>query len=512
VRINRRDLFKTALAAAVTAADAKTTLAAALTVADAAPVRGYLKPVRAHLEKRIECGTDVYGAEKTPMWMASLDTKTGRYPDAPFARIGQRVYREIASPMGSTIYWDQPELVAACAMTGLTGDPGFKKAVDDYVKSFLERGIDENGLFEWGNHRYYDAYTDKVVRFGGGPHEIRPLTPAWEIFWAIAPEATEREIRQSGIRHLFDPAAGGFDRHDDGKKGCAFLEAGGVLVESLCWLARKTDDPSLVETALRIARFSFENRDRGTGLLENNPTVTRWDKKVCTTEVGLWSGSLLRAADTSGKAEFSQMADEAMAAYLRYGYDPKAREYYGQVQVKDGAPHIAKPKSGDLSGNYRYKHDGSKKGDDDFPAYHSEMWNALFPWHDYPMVFAETCVDLYRRTKAPHYREAVDRWVGVVKQHPAPTTALDGLGAYAELFGRAIQFLTDAGATFDNPEYTAQARKLADASIDTLFAHGMFRSHASEDRCDAVDGVGYLLLALIYLETGKKPDYLGLGL
>jgi hypothetical protein len=40
----------------------------------------------------------------------------------------------------------------------------------------------------------------------------------------------------------------------------------------------------------------------------------------------------------------------------------------------------------------------------------------------------------------------------------------------------------------------------------------MFRSHASEDRYDAVDGVGYLLLALIYLETGKKPDYLGFGM
>ena len=39
----------------------------------------------------------------------------------------------------------------------------------------------------------------------------------------------------------------------------------------------------------------------------------------------------------------------------------------------------------------------------------------------------------------------------------------------------------------------------------------MFRSHAGEDRYDAVDGVGYLLLALIYLETGRKADYQGFG-
>jgi hypothetical protein len=140
------------------------------------------------------------------------------------------------------------------------------------------------------------------------------------------------------------------------------------------------------------------------------------------------------------------------------------------------------------------------------------MWSAQFPSHDYPMAFAETCVELYRRTKATRYSEAIGRWVEIVKRHPAPTTARDGKGAYAEMFGRAIYFLTDAGATLGKPEYTAEARKLANAAIDILFAHGMFRSHASEDRYDAVDGVGYLLLALIFLETGKKPDFLGFGL
>jgi hypothetical protein len=95
-----------------------------------------------------------------------------------------RILDGCVAPVGcshesGTIDWDQPQLVAACAITGLTGDPRFKRAVDDYVTSFLAHGIDENGLFEWGNHRYYNAYTDKVVRFGGGPHEIRPLTPAW---------------------------------------------------------------------------------------------------------------------------------------------------------------------------------------------------------------------------------------------------------------------------------------------------------------------------------------------
>ena len=124
------------------------------------------------------------------------------------------------------------------------------------------------------------------------------------------------------------------------------------------------------------------------------------------------------------------MADStAVSCCSRYGYDAKAREYYGQIQVKDGAPPIIKSKSGDLSGNYRYKHDGTKKGDDDMPGRYSDMWNALFPWHDYPMVFRGNRVGCTTAGGA-QYREAVDRWVGVVRQHPAPTTAEDGLGAY----------------------------------------------------------------------------------
>ena len=37
-------------------------------------------------------------------------------------------------------------------------------------------------------------------------------------------------------------------------------------------------------------------------------------------------------------------------------------------------------------------------------------------------------------------------------------------------------------------------------------AGGMFRGHSGEDRCDAVDGVGCLLSALLYLATGRRPS------
>lgn len=55
-------------------------------------------------------------------------------------------------------------------------------------------------------------------------------------------------------------------------------------------------------------------------------------------------------------------------------------------------------------------------------------------------------------------------------------------------------------------EYRELARQIADEAIGCLYVNeaGMFRSHPGEDRCDAVDGPGILLLALLYLDTGKS--------
>ncbi len=128
----------------------------------------------------------------------------------------------------------------------------FTEISDAYVSFFLENCIARNGLFLWGNHYYWDISKGKIVKFVGKEvpevvnfeketgdyHEIRPIPPAWEIFWKISPEKTEREIRGFISNSLFD-SSGGFNRHADKRKGCAFLESGGIMVGSLAWLYNK---------------------------------------------------------------------------------------------------------------------------------------------------------------------------------------------------------------------------------------------------------------------------------
>ena len=466
----------------------------------------HLGLVRSHFDAILKSGRGNFGPDPTAMWLSSLDTRTHAYPadDSRPDHIPKRVYRNIDAPKGASLYWDQASVVAAHALTAVTGEQRYVDAVDAYVGDFLNRCVATNGLFLWGNHYYFDVFRGCPVWFAvddppkpcfmpeevGALHETRPIPPAWETFWRVSPEATERCIRQIGHLHVVDPQTGCFNRHADQRRSCAFLESGGIIAESLGWLSKiKGGDPALVELALKVARYNFNHRDAVTGLLENNPTETRWDKHCCTTEVGLWAGSLLRAETHTGNEEFQSMADAALRAYLKYGFDPQRQQFYGALQVSDGAP------VREHSTPYQ-------------PGTYTDFWKPLFPAHDYPFCLAEACLALFQRTGEALYEEAVTRWVECIRRE---LPANRGRGAYAEHYGRGVHFLLGAADALPQTGARALAHQLAGEAVEVLFAHGMFRTHPGENRYDAVDGPGFLLLALIYLETGTPPQGMGFG-
>jgi hypothetical protein len=393
-----------------------------------------------------------------------------------------------------------PQIAAAHALADLFGKPALHDAADAYVRDFLARCIAGNGLFLWGNHYYFDAFQGRLLRFAGQAtpipcdpaadpgdlHEVRPLPPAWGAFWRVSPNQTERAIRAMLERHVFDPATGAFNRHAHARPGCAFLEAGGILVDAAAWLFRKTGDPALLDRARRIADYSFRHRHPATGLLENNPTETRWDKHTATTEVGLWAGCLARASDLV--PEWKDMACQAMRAWTEAGWDAVAGRYWGRLNVADAHP-ILGPKTTEYQ-----------------PPEYSDFWDPLFPAHDYPFQMAEACIALERLTGEPFLETAVRRWIAALLASLPPR---GGRGAYAEHYGRALHLLAEAAETFQEPRWRDQAEKLAQDALAQLWTGSLFRTHPGEDRYDAVDGAGCLLLGLIRLETGQDPDLMG---
>lgn len=470
---------------------------------------GYLTFIRRHFDRMMEVGVDTYGPSKTGLWLAAVDVEKGGLPAQPDPAI-KRTYREIHAPRGSNLYWEQPAVVAAYQVSMLTADLRYAAFADRYLKDFLRLCVSEkNGLFLWGNHLYYDVCTDKIVGFSGSHFETRPLPVAWEMFWRISPTAAERCIRTMGEQYVLDPQTGYFDRHASIKATAPpppklpgtypFIESGGVLCESLAWLSAKTGnrEPELIDRALLVARYSFHYRGAKTGLLQNQSgPQQRWDFHASTTEVGLWANCLLRCTEYTGRPEFAEMARSAVAAYLRHGFDERTGRYYGQLNFVDGTPR--KPE--------RAAKDGAETVYQ--PGEYAELWEPLFPTHNYPMSMAEAALTLYQQTGDPFFLQAVRRWAAYIAQS---TPANRGKGAYADQYGRCIHFLLRAAHSLREPAFFGQARQLAAEAVGHLHHRGtgIFRSHPGEERCDAVDGIGLLFLALIYLECGEEKGLLG---
>jgi len=110
-------------------------------------------------------------------------------------KIPARVYRLIGAPQGTTLYWDQPLVVAAYELSRLTGKPEYKESAARYIDAFLDRCVDGRGMFAWGNHQYYDAIKEETVKFSGGWHELRPIPPAWGLFWQHDRQKCAQTIR-----------------------------------------------------------------------------------------------------------------------------------------------------------------------------------------------------------------------------------------------------------------------------------------------------------------------------
>lgn len=437
----------------------------------------FLPLIGSHFEKM--AGALVDPAQ--PMWPSVVDTRDGRCPGE--AAPPRRVYRLIGAPRGSSLYWDQPLLVAADAFSALSGDGRPAAAAAAYVGAFLECCVGEAGMFQWGNHVYYDLFEKKIVAFPA-IHELRPLTPAWDFFRAAAPETTARYIGLMARRHVYDPASGGFNRHDDGRRGHAFLEAGGVLVESLAWLYAWKKADAALDLARRIAGYSFARRDRETGLVPNEPDKGRWDARVSTSECGLWGQCLLAAGELAGVAGFATMAAAAVSAYLRHAWDEPTEQYYGQVSVRGGEPVVP--------GAAGY-----------WPGKYADPWNTgQWPHHDYPASLAEACLTLHRLTGEPFFAVAARRWARIIF---AGRPGGDRRWAYAENYGRAIHFLARAGRELADDDLLAQAAVVAGEAVDRLYEGGMFQGYPGAHRHEAVDGAGYLFLALMALENGREP-------
>ena len=144
-----------------------------------------------------------------------------------------------------------------------------------------------------------------------------------------------------------------------------------------------------------------------------------------------------------------------------------------------------------------------------WPREYSDPWSTdQWPTHDYPMALAEASLSLQALTGEQVFLDAAHRWARVaIDSSPGRT----GKWAYAESYGRCIHFLTRAGLQLDEKQFIAAASQLADEALNGLGGSDLLQGYPGAQVYEAVDGVGYLFLALMFLETRRDPDLHGFG-
>jgi len=506
--------------------------------------RSYVDYARECIGLLMSHGTDTYGRIHAPILVSILDVRTRTCPEnpLPFDEAFRVIRRGRRAPAGGNLYPDQPTLRAMYALSQITGDRQYAAFADNYLNYTMRNLVDEKGLFWWGWHRHYDAYLDVMTGHNGNPHEIHIQQAIWPELWRVNKEAVTREIEAIWQWHVINKTTGECNRHGDGQRGCDFAMTGGEILGAFAFLYSVTHDRQWLDRARLVADYYWRSRNPTTNLIPNRPNAgaDRFDgARFDTSITGLHCHSLLKAFELTGEPTFREYALAYLKAYARYGYDREAGQFWGSLRL-DGSP-VREARGG--SGYEQYE-----------PRGHVDIWQPYAAGYEHPIPTAQAYAYAYQITGDKDVLEAAKRWAKCIRRVFPPRACNEDTwyrgyardyaphGTYADHYGRVISFFLQMDALLsraseraqgfraapprgqaDSPRrpggapwglprltgdaaYGQSAREAAQEALSRLYYQGLLRGHPCKPYYEAMDGVGYLLTALIQLDevlTGK---------
>ena len=476
--------------------------------------RPYIDYARQCLDLLMQYGTDHYGMEHPPILVTILDVRTRRCPEDPLPL--EEEYRVLRrgrrGPAGANLYLDQPTLHAMLLLTRLTGEEKYLQFAWREMEYYLTRLVDQKGLIWWGWHRHYDVFKDEMTGHLSNHHEIHFQQAMWPQLWDVNAKAVRREIEAIWKWHVVDKATGEINRHDNGEPGCNFAFTAGEITWAFAFLYSKTNDRIWLDRAKLVAGYYWDRRDPKTNLFASAPRLAdRFDGHYFdTSDAGVFCYGLLKAYEITKEPVFRDQAIAYLKAYAKYGWDDQAGQYWASLKL-DGSPARDAPTT---TGDYaRYQ-----------PRGHVDLWQPEAASYACGPFAAQVYGYAFALTGDEEIGLAARRWVDVVRRAFPPTSCRKDafyapyaeqfapLGTYAEFYGRIISFLLQMHALTNDPECLTLARAYADDAVSRLYYRGLFRGHPGKPYYEAVDGVGYLLVALIQLdEVVRKGQPTGAG-
>ena len=487
---------------------------------DLAPYTSYVK---ACLDILMEHGVDRYGDVHAPILVSILDVETRTCPPIPekldeYFRVTRRDRR---SPGGSNLLTDQPTLKTMYALSDFTGNNDYAAFADRYSSYAMKNLVDEQGFFWWGWHRHYDVFKDSMeghnpnmAKWGKNviPHEVHAMNGiTWDRLWALDQGAVTKEIEAIWTWHVINKESGEINRHGDGNKGCDFTMSGGAFIEAFAFMNSQTKDRQWLDRARLVADYYWKRKDPKTNLLPERPNAgkKRFDGGSFVTSItGLYCHSLLKAYEMTEETSFRDHALAYLKAYAKLGFDEKSGKFWGALQM-DGTP-IPGPRV------YTKNIDSADGYAAAQPRGYLDLWEPYVAGYQYPIYTAQVYAYAYQLTDDPDMLRAAKRFAAWIDKTPPGTIETENTwyrsysegpgrkGTYAGKYGRTISFLLHLFVVTGERQYLDNARTLADTAIEKLYHNGLFRGHPAKPYYEAMDGVGYLLYALLELDQVLK--------
>ncbi len=484
------------------------------------------------LNTLIEHGTDVYGSIHTPMFMSIINVDTLTSPENPLQgfcpgycedNLANPVFYDACirtegrpchgrlSPGGTNAWLDQPTIKTLYLSSEITGDSRYAEAADAYLSYFMNHCQKANGLFYWGSHSYWNAFTEQYD--GDGTHEILIKHPDWLDMYRLNPGAVMTEVDMIWDRHICNKTTGQHNRHDNGACGCDFSFSGGSFAIAFAFRYSVTGDPAYLDKAHLLADWHWNNRNTSTNLVADAPGLagSRYDGDHCMTSVvGPHASQLLYCYELTGDDHFRDIAIAYIKAYDQYGWDDQERTYWGMLEL-DGTP---VPGVKGSTGGY-----GAWA-----PVGHVDVWRTNMYSYEFPLVASQSAIYAYELSdygsgRDPELLAIALRWAEVVEKNLPPylgqwwkteveasmPDVVKTKGTYAENYGRAISFFVHLYRATQNQHYLEVAESLATEAVEKLYRNGIFKGHPAKPYYQSNDGVGFLLYALLELDNPDLP-------
>jgi len=424
----------------------------------------YTEAVEAHLGYVTDYSVDEYGPIKTGAWLGQIDIRTSQLPSIVNGKENHDLFEA-----KTNLYLDQPTMVAAMEMGRITGCKCYQESITRYLQTHLVslKATTPNPLLFSLTHDY-DLRGDSFAECPS-QYSLTCYSPAWEILAYESPELTKRSIETLIAESYKASQLESIESLNHTQPPHSFGDAmntRAIALSSIAWFCRRYQDDS----------ESF--RHHAAALSKLSPSESKRLVAVEPKILASWTNALI---------ECSKVTNTEISSSL---------QYLNEIQL---SPEPNSVNTNEVSKQHTDDSDHTRKeGPDHDSSYH--LNDASLSHH---LALGEACLSAWLHTKNREFLLATKSHAEEITDQLQRNTAIP---TKAETFGRMIHFYVRFGDATENRDYLSLARELADKAMSSLYEPrlGMFRSKLDSDICDARDGTGFLLIALLMIE-GNDP-------